>query len=101
MCARVRLASARSLGRRSCFWRSSHRHGRAGGITRAGRANGANAKVSGYALGEEYEQAILTAVLSLTQDDEITIVNGDADDDAYGNADAYLTFFEGSLLTRT
>ena len=57
-------------------------------------------KIGGYSDEEELEQATLTAVLSLTQGDEITIVNNGADDDIYGGAN-YHTYFEGSLLTRT
>ena len=65
--------------------------------------NGADTKIAGFSDGEEQEQATLTATLSLTQGDEITIAIGDsgAGDDVYGSATYYNTFFEGSLLTRT
>ena len=63
--------------------------------------NGATTSISGYLNGEEGEQAIISAVLSLTQGDEITIVNYADDDDIYGDGTAYHTHFEGSLLTRT
>ena len=63
--------------------------------------NGADTKIAGYSDGEYVEQATITAVLSLTQGDEITIVNSEANDDYYGSADNYHTHFEGSLLTRT
>ena len=46
-------------------------------------------------------QATITAVLSLTQGDEITIVNDDPDENIYGSTGAYFTHFEGTLLTRT
>ena len=62
--------------------------------------NGATTMISSYTDGEELEQATVLATLSLTQGDEITIVNGRDDDDIYGGAN-YHTYFEGSLLTRT
>ena len=63
--------------------------------------NGVTTKVGGFADGETYEPATLTAVLSLTQGDEITIVNDDPDENIFGSANAYFTHFEGTLLTRT
>ena len=48
-----------------------------------------------------YAQATISAVLSLTQGDEITIVNQNADDDISSFANGYHTHFEGFLLTRT
>ena len=63
--------------------------------------NGANTKIAGYSDGEEGEQATISAVLSLTQGDEITIVSNRDDDDIFGSAVNYNTHFEGSLLTRT
>ena len=63
--------------------------------------NGATTMISSYTDGEELEQATVLATLSLTQGDEITIVNSQADDDIFGSANNYQTHFEGSLLTRT
>ena len=63
--------------------------------------NGADTQIGGFSDGEVAEAAPISAVLSLTQGDEITIVNYSADDDIYGSATLYATHFEGSLLTRT
>ena len=71
------------------------------GVTAKLYKNGADTQITGFADGEVLEEAVVTAVLLLTQGDEITIVNGNADDDIYGNADYYFTHFEGTLLTRT
>ena len=48
-----------------------------------------------------YAQATISAVLSLTQGDEITIVNYQPNDDIYGDTTSYETHFEGFLVTRT
>ena len=50
---------------------------------------------------DQNSQAIVSAFLSLTQGDEITIVNQNADDDISSFANGYHTHFEGFLLTRT
>ncbi len=62
--------------------------------------NGVTTMIIGYSDGEAFEQATISASLSLTQGDEITIVNDRANDDIYGGNN-YFTIFEGSLLTRT
>ena len=60
--------------------------------------NGADANIAGKTQAG-FHQATMTAVLSLTQGDEITVINSSGDD-VWGAASAH-THFEGSLLTRT
>ena len=71
------------------------------GVTPKLYKNGAATNVIGFSTGESDEQSIISAVLSLTQGDEITIVNQSADDDISSFANGYHTHFEGFLLTRT
>ena len=63
--------------------------------------NGVFAQISGFTDGVELGQATISAVLSLTQGDEITIVNYQPNDDIYGDTTSYETHFEGFLVTRT
>ena len=62
--------------------------------------NGVTTKISGWATGEEVEEAVLSAVLVLQQGDAMTIVNGGASDGIHGESDNYHTHFEGHLINR-
>ena len=63
--------------------------------------NGVTTQIGTYASGEVLESASLSAVLALSQGDEITVASRGGNREYYGDTDQYLTHFVGTLLTRT